>query len=92
MECAPKECKRLCCSTIQDQHEITDELQTDLNDWLGLLSSGVALSTSCSATFLQLYAFSATSSLVSNFQCIGQLPSFCVSIVTIMLLLRVKKL
>ena len=36
--------------------------------------------------------FSATFSLLSNFQCIGKLPSFCVSIVTVMLLLRVKQL
>ena len=36
--------------------------------------------------------FSATFSLLSNFQCIGQLLSFCVSIVTVMLLLRVKQL
>ena len=52
----------------------------------------VALSTSCSATFRQLQAFSATFSLLSNFQCIRQLLSFCVSIVTVMLLLRVKQL
>ena len=36
--------------------------------------------------------FSATFSLLSNFQCIRQLLSFCVSIVTVMLLLRVKQL
>ena len=36
--------------------------------------------------------FSATFSLLSDFQCIGQLLSFCVSLVTVMLLLRVKQL
>ena len=51
----------------------------------------LALSTSYSATFRQLSAFLATFSLLSNFQFIGQLLSFCASIVTDMLLLRVKE-
>ena len=40
MECAPKECGRLCCSAMQNQHEITDELQTGENDWPDLLLFG----------------------------------------------------
>ena len=52
----------------------------------------VALSTSCSVTFRQLGAFQETFSLLSNFQCIGQLLSFCISMVTVVLLLRVKRL
>ena len=52
----------------------------------------VALSTNCSAAFRQLGAFQATFSLLSNFQCIGQLLSLCISMVTVVLLLRAKRL
>ena len=44
------------------------------------------------SNFQKLEAFSAAFRWLSNFQCIGQLLSFCVSIVTVMLLLRVKQL
>ena len=43
-------------------------------------------------SFRQFQAILATFSLLSYFQCIGQLLTFCVSIVTVILLLRVSQL